>query len=355
MISDESVRLNILKNILADTNDNLSQNVIVSVESMDDAALIRISDEQSLVIASDFVRGSGFYLFELGYLNYFDVGYYLIAANVSDIAAMGAKPLGLTTVIRYAKSMTDEEFQQIFDGMKTAADCFSVKIVGGDIGGHSADVFAATAFGLVKNDLALLRKNVQDNDLLCVTGKIGIPITALTYFKEVKQQGFSLSPEEEEKILLSWKRPSPKIKEGLILSENKIANACQDVSDGLKATIEQISSISGKTFTINYEKLPIDETTQKMASFLGTDVLQIAISSSVDFELMFTMSPDKQDLCSQLFEQNGCTYSIIGKVNSLGKNVLINENGQPIDLPGVAWKQQTGDYLKEIISVANVE
>jgi thiamine-monophosphate kinase len=183
---------------------------------MDDAALIKVSGEDSIVVASDFIRGSEFYLFKLGYLNYFDIGYYLVIANLSDIAAIGANPIALNTIIRYEKELTDEQFTQILEGIKTAADEFKVRVIGGDIGGHNSNVLAATAIGLVKTESALLRKNVKDSDLLCVTGSVGLPITALIYFKKAKLRGLIFTFEEEEKLLQSWKRPSARVKEGLI-------------------------------------------------------------------------------------------------------------------------------------------
>src|ERR1041385_565794 len=320
--SDEMIRLAMLKQIIGETGPQSSNKCFqLGVEAMDDAALLRLSDTESLVIATDFIRGSGFYLFQLGYLNYFDVGYYLIAANVSDIAAMGAIPLGLINVVRYTDGMTDEEFCQVFRGMKAAADDFGVWIVGGDIGGHSSDVFVATAIGIVTTDTVLLRRNVKDGDLLCVTGTIGLPITALTYFKKAKPQGFSMTEQEEERILMSWKRPQPRIKEGRLLSENRIANGCQDVSDGLQATIEQMSAISGKTFTAYADRLPIDITTHKLADFLKVDPVRIAISASVDFELMFTISAANESHCRRLFEEEGLGFTVIGQVNSEGKNL----------------------------------
>ena len=130
---------------------------------------------------------------------------------------MGARPTGLTTIIRYSKRMTDEDFQQVFQGMDAAVKRYGTEIVGGDIGGYSEDVFAATAFGFMKTSQALVRSNVGHDDLLCVTGDIGMPITALLYFKEVKEQGFQLSAEQEERVLRSWRRPKARLDEGLCL------------------------------------------------------------------------------------------------------------------------------------------
>src|ERR1051326_527723 len=191
-ISDETVRLRIVHEVLSAASGPHRASTI-GVSEMDDAALIPISSFESLVIASDFIRGSEFYLFQLGHMNYFDVGYYLVIANISDIAAMGAEPRGLTTVVRYSKEMTDEQFRLVFAGIAAAANDNRVEIVGGDIGGYRSDVFAATAFGVIETSKALRRSGARPGDLLCVTGTIGLPISALIYFKETKGAGFSLS------------------------------------------------------------------------------------------------------------------------------------------------------------------
>jgi thiamine-monophosphate kinase len=347
-ISDEFVRIAMLKSIVEGEHRENSP-VLLGVEGLDDAALVKITEDTSLVVASDFVRGSGFYLFQLGHLDYLDIGYYLIVANLSDLAAMGARPTGITTIIRYSKEMTDDQFQAIFRGMDAAAKDYATEIVGGDIGGYSEDVFAATAFGFVKTSRALLRSRAHAGDLLCVTGTVGLPITALLYYKEVKQAGFQLSQDDERRILASWRRPKARIAEGALLAETGFGHACQDISDGLKSTVEQVSALSGRTFTVRESALPIDPATRAMADFLRVSAAQIAVSASVDFELLFTISPAEHDLCRKAFSEHGLGFHIIGEVNELGKNIFVSEDGEQHGLPGVAWAQQTSDYLGEII------
>lgn len=337
-----------LRDIVADEHRGNSV-VQVGVKELDDAAVVRVGDGLSLIITSDFVRGSGFFLFELGYLNYFNVGYYLVIANLSDLAAMGARPAGLSTIIRYSAKISDDDFKQIFRGMDAAAKDYDTEIVGGDIGGYSEDVFAATSFGFMKTSQVLLRSNVRPGDLLCVTGKIGLPITALLYFKEIKGKGFRLSEDQEERILASWRRPKARIVEGALLAESELGHACQDISDGLKATIEQMSALSGQTFTIRESALPIDDTTRAMAEFLQVPAAQIAMSASVDFELVFTISPSQEEMCKNTFFEHGLAFEVIGHVNTSAKNILLSDNGDEHVLPGIAWAQQTGDYLGEII------
>jgi thiamine-monophosphate kinase len=341
-ISSEHSLFNIITNVLQyKTRSDLP----IGVESMDDCALIRISENESMAVTSDFVRGSGFTLFGLGLLNYYDAGYYLISANLSDLASVGAKPIGLTTIIRYA-DMDDNDFKDVFQGMKDAADVHDAQIIGGDIGSYKADVFAATAFGLVKTKNALLRKNVKDGDLLCVTGVIGKPITALFYFKDLKKDGLNLSAEQEERLLLSWKKPNARVKEGMLLS-NGLGNACQDISDGLKATIEQMSNMSNKTFTVYESKIPIDDATKKVAEHLKIKPIRLAASASVDFELLFTIPKEKEAECIDAFKKAGLNMAVIGHVNNSGKNILVSDNGDEGEIPGITYDHRP---ITEILS-----
>jgi thiamine-monophosphate kinase len=345
-VSEENVLFGYIGEIL---NYEKDENIPVVSKDLDDCALIKISETESMAVTSDFVRGSGFSLFRMGLMNYYDAGYYLISANLSDLASMGAKPIGLTTILRYSPEMNDDDFKEVFKGMKEAADLHGARIIGGDVGSYKADVFAATAFGKVETKKALLRKNVKDGDLLCVTGQIGRPVAAMTYFEKVKPAGFELSHDEEQDLLDGWRRPPARVQEGLLLAEYGLANACQDVSDGLKATVETMSKLSGKHFTLHAADLPINPSAVKIADHLGIDPVHLASSASVDFELLFTVPPEKIEECKQRFAQAGLKMSVIGKTNAIGKNIVIDKDGTEKDLPGIAWNQQAGDTLLQSI------
>ena len=210
------------------------------------------------------------------------------------------------------------------------------------------DVFAATAFGFAKGDKVLLRSGARPGDLLCVTGTVGLPITALTYFKQAKTMGFQLPEAVEQRLLQSWKRPIPRIVEGTLLADNDIANACQDVSDGLKATIEEISIRSGITFTIYSEALPVHAATNEVSKFLGISAAQLALSASVDFELLFTIPRAVEERCSALFKERELSFSVIGHTNSSGQNEIVLD-GITVPLPGTAWNQQYGDLIEQVV------
>ena len=92
----------------------------VPMDALDDCAVIELKNSEKLVIGSDYIRGRQFYLFQSGHMDYFDLGYYLVCANLSDIAAMGAHPIGLTLIFRYPKNFPLADTVKILDGIKAA-------------------------------------------------------------------------------------------------------------------------------------------------------------------------------------------------------------------------------------------
>ena len=115
----------------AELNNGSVAKLIAGVLAQDDCAVFGLRGSQDLVLGSDYIRGSQFRLYELGFLDNFDIGYYLASANFSDIAAMGAQPIALLSVIRYPKAMPDSEFQRILQGIQAACKEVGARNVGG--------------------------------------------------------------------------------------------------------------------------------------------------------------------------------------------------------------------------------
>ena len=327
-----------------------SVQLMMNADDNDDCAVYDFPGNLSLVVGMDFVRGPGFVLFQERYLNYFDLGYYLVVANLSDIAAMGATPIGMTTVIRYRASLTDKDFTQILEGIKAAAAYYQTPIVGGDIGEYTETVLAATAFGITERGKYLKRRGTVVGDLLCLTGEIGLASTALVYFTKARKQGFLLSEEEEAILLRAWQRPVACITEGLLLAQPGVVHACQDVSDGVKATIDQLGEASAVSFKIDEISLPIHPITRKVATTLNADPIAVALSASVDFQLMFTISPKDLTKVQQAFLSRGSTLHVLGEaIPSSTPSYLLRKDGGSSSIPGRAWDQQIKNVADVIL------
>ncbi len=352
-ISGEQKRLETVRRVLAKQTlqePNIPVQLIVDARDADDCAVYDFPGDLSLVIGTDFIRGTGFALFQQQLLDYFDIGYYLVIANLSDIAAMGATPIGLTTVVRYNDTLEDRDFLHLLEGIKEAASFYNTPIVGGDIGGYAEVVLAATAFGITERGKYLQRKGTLERDLLCITGQPGLAATALAYFTRAKKNGLHL-PEEEERLLLNtWKRPVAHVREGKELVNLGVVHACQDISDGVKATVDQLASASNISFELYETLLPIHSVTKKVASFLQIDPVALAFSASVDFHLMFTVAPDGFFALKQAFSLlNWPLYQLGQAIPASEPSRLLRSNGEKAALPGTAWQQQTGDVTRVIL------
>ncbi len=350
--SDEPTRVaNIVRQFFSNqTNsvfgldDGPHARLLAGADAKDDCAVFDVDAPVTLVFGSDYVRGTKFALYELGLLSNFDVGYYVVAANISDIAAMGAIPLGVVTVVRYPNDLNDEEFKEVIGGIHQAATDFGTLNVGGDIGQAERIIVSGAAIGMCERGKVLMRKGAQPGNFLCVTGPCGLLGAAVAYFSGKEKNGWSL-PEAAETVLLnSWKRPQARVAEGRILAEKSLATACQDTSDGLKATIKQLAEASNVGFDIDQGSVPIDENVRLVSELIGVDPLALSMSASADFQLAFSIHPNDVEACREEFIVRGLDFHIIGRVTEKAQITrLVHHDGSISELPGVAWKHQKTD------------
>ncbi len=341
----EAARFEILKSVF---NFDEWKN-IQGIWAFDDAAVINIGNNNSLIIASDFVRGTWFTLFRRGFMDYEDVWYYLISANLSDIAAMWCKPIGLTNVFRYLDDISNEDFKAVLIWMKKSCDDHGAIIVWWDIWSYQANVFTACAFGFMDSDKVLLRSAAKDWDLLCVSWDIGLPFTAIMYFDKAKKEWLQLTSEEEELLLNSWKRPKARIKCGTLIAENKLAHSCQDVSDWLRASVEQTAKASNLGCTIYEDQIPLNSVIKKVANFLKVSPISLAFSASVDFSLLFTIPKDKEEETKKLLSKNNIDLKIIWEM-SLGNNLQIKTSDWELkDIPWLKWNHKSWEIVDQFM------
>lgn len=281
----------------------------VGVAELDDCAVIPIPGVHDLVIGSDFVRGENFKLALLGLLSPSDIGYYLMGANASDIAAMGARPLGATVVYRYTGNTTDEHHSEITRGIATACEEFNMPLLGGDSGEYEQSVLSATAFGICPPGKALLRSGGRSGDLLFLTGPVGIAGAAFRYFGS---HAGTLSTDSETQLLHPWRRVSPALAQGAALVEYGLSRCAIDTSDGLKTAARQIAAASNLDVRLRACSLPVHPVVGEVAKLIGADPLALTCGDSVDFRLLFAVTPSARDETIGIFRSNGWDLIEIG-------------------------------------------
>ena len=236
-------------------------------------------------------------------MSYFDMGFKAVTVNVSDIAAMGANPLGFLLSIAIPKDLELDSFKEIIDGVLKACEFYSIPLIGGDTNEASEIIISGTALGLCERPL--MKDTYNKGDLIAITGDIGL--SAL---------GFKLDVLDNVYVKKALK-PQARVKEGIILKD--FATSATDITDGLASELYEIKK-DGFGFMIYEEMLEIYNEYKNMANELDLDYLDLILHVGEDFELLFTIS--KENL-----EKLPIDCKVIGEVTDSDVVEITFENG----------------------------
>jgi thiamine-monophosphate kinase len=242
----------------------------------DDCALLSIPPGYQLAITTDtMVENVHFFAdADPGQL-----GHKLLAVNLSDLAAMGAKPISVTLALTLPK--IDEVWLAAFSkGFLNLARHYNVDLIGGDTTSGPLTL-TVQALGLVPMGQALMRSSAQVGDFIYVTGALGEAGLGL----KIKQGYHCDDPDNALKHLLC---PTPRVEMGLALAG--IAHACIDISDGLAADLGHILQKSQVGACLDWEALPLSAAVQRYITDSGDWLMPLTAGD--DYELCFTVSPD---------------------------------------------------------------
>jgi thiamine-monophosphate kinase len=287
----------------------------------DDAAILNFGNF-SILATTDKIPEDLIAL-KLGLMTPEEHGRYLIAVNVSDIAAMGGNPIGILLNLSFPKYFDIEYFKCFLKGIKNASMEFSVPIVGGDTKWGSAPSLTATCIGISKKGRELRRSTAKVGDILCVSGEIGLFSTALIYFTFAKPKGIMLDAEEENILKRKLVYPMPRIKLGKLLAKSKICTSCMDITDGVGQTIKELSESSNVSYEIDERKIPCNKITYKLAKKIGCSWVDIALGVGLDLELLFTIDAEYVNKLKPIVP--------IGTVVKRNKSILLMEKSS-VDL-----------------------
>jgi thiamine-monophosphate kinase len=308
----------------------------IEVGPGDDAAVISFPAGSSLVTTIDKIP-ERLIAQELGLIGFNEVGYYLVVTSLSDLAAMGAEPLGILLSICLPSQFSIEDFVQLMHGIKRASNDFDVPIIGGDTKGGSAISLVSTGLGHIEPRKVLTRCAAKVDQIVCITGNPGKFGTALAYFLNVEKLGHFLAPEQEILLALAFRSPKPRIEAGKVLSNSGICGACQDISDGIGQTAIEISTASDLGIEINMDLLlnAGPACAKSVAEKLTCTPYNILLGPGADFELMFTIDSDSYDTINKALIPIGVPIHPVGRtINDKGV-WLVNANARiQVESPG---------------------
>jgi thiamine-monophosphate kinase len=307
----------------------------------DDAAIIDSGDRLQVVSTDLLVEGIHF---DIHYTPLRHLGYKAIAVNLSDIAAMNARPEQVLVSIAISSRYTVEAIQELYAGMKLCCERYGVDLVGGDTTSSVSGMFiSVTVLGYAKKEQLVKRSTAGLKDLICVSGDLGgayMGLLLLEREKEVFLKDPSNQPELEGKdyILERQLKPEPRLDVIDVLEKQKVVPTSMiDISDGLASEVLHLCKDSHKGCRLYEEKIPIDTQTYDMAIEFAITPSVAALNGGEDYELLFTVAQADYDKIKDCME-----FSIIGYTTDESEGCsLITKDDKLIELKAQGWNAFT--------------
>jgi thiamine-monophosphate kinase len=294
---------------------------------MDDAALIDCAPGHRLVVTVDAIVEGIHYLAD-------DppdlVARKLLRVNLSDLAAMGARPLHYLLTTALPASLGDDWVAHFAAGLAEDQQIFGVALLGGDsVATAGPAVLSLTAFGEVAAGAEIRRSGARPGDRIWVSGTIGDAFLGLKVLR-----GFypDLAPADRAALTARFQLPEPRTELGPRLAG--IAHAMLDVSDGLLADLGHICEASQVGATIALPSLPLSSAARR-AIAEEPDLPARLATAGDDYELLFAAPPEADDAIGRLGSELGLPITAIGTIDQ-GEGEkragvrLVDAQGKPI-------------------------
>lgn len=233
----------------------------------DDAAVWQPSRSHRSVISSDMLVEGVHFRRDLMPLE--DAGWRAMAANLSDLAAMGARPVLATVALGVPPGSAEADTLALYRGIAACARRFDVAIAGGDLSRGDAITIAITVVGEVRPSNLKLRNGGRPGDVLAVTGELGAARAGLL------GEGAGLE---------AFRRPQPRIAEGRFLAASANVRALVDCSDGLSTDLARLCEASECGAAL--ESMPVAAAARTAAQRTDEDAESFALRGGEDFELL---------------------------------------------------------------------
>lgn len=288
----------------------------VSTGPGDDCAVLTIPTDHSLCVSTDTLI-SGVH-FPHG-ASPAVIANRAFGANLSDLAAMGATPHGVTVALTLPSG--DETWLDGFSiASQAQADSHQCPIVGGNLAKGDLAI-TLTVMGIVPNSSAILRSGASQGDDVYVSGCLGDAAGAVQQLGNVKANA---------QLLHKYESPTPRLALGIAL--RGFASAAIDISDGLLADLGHLVASSGVGAAIDLSQLPLSSSL--VESFGQQAALDLALRGGDDYELCFTAHPDHRLALAEVAKVQGLDLSRLGEIVSGVSVVLDKSSGHEFDTQG---------------------
>jgi thiamine-monophosphate kinase len=303
----------------------------VEVPIGDDAAAFHFTGDLVLLTTDSVYEGVHF---NIPPFHVSDVGWKVMAAGVSDIAAMGGEPNCALLSLALHEPPGEEDVRSLIGGVLEMLSSCNCSLVGGDIcrsaGGLS---LTATLAGTPPPGGPVLRSGAGEGDVIGITGSVGESAAGLHVLKLESDVLRARYPRMVEAHL----RPKHRVKAGTLLASCG-ATAMEDVSDGLAADLRHICDESGLGCEIEARLVPLADDLRALAAEVEEDPLNWALAGGEDYELLFTAPPESFDGAVKCLVEHGTPACRLGIMRPAAEGrTLMKGGGERVDLEGVGY------------------
>ena len=285
-----------------------------------DAALLSVPAGMELVVSMDTLVESVHFLTEDAEQAE-KLAMKSLGVNLSDLAAMGAKPWRYTLSLATTPRQNDDWFESFARGLWQQGQAAGCVLAGGDcVGTDSGLVVTVTALGLVPTGRAFHRKNARPGDVLWVSGTLGDAAAGL------KVLTGELMTQEAVFLCDRYHCPQARTELGWGLQQAGLSRCALDLSDGLLADAGHLARESGVGVVIEAGHIPLSEPFQAVVPVAKQ--LELAATGGDDYELLFTAAPAATEQIKALSRTLGLSLSAIGRVKEGQGVVLQDSQGQ---------------------------
>jgi len=289
----------------------------------DDAAVLAPPLGRELVLTHD-ILASGIHYLPSDPAS--DVAWKLLAVNLSDLAAMGARPLGVMLGLGLSAAEDEAWVTAFTAGLGRGLEHWGVALYGGDtVSGLAQAVLGLTAIGQVEPGRALSRASARPGDVLYVSGTIGDAGLGLG----IASGRIAKGEAAPDKFLINrFRRPYPRLALGQALAG--LATAAMDVSDGLLIDAERLASASGVAVTIELARLPLSAAALARTAPGDAGQLERAAAGD-DYELLFTLP-------AGVAPPVGVQVTVVGHVSAGAGLTVIGNSGEVVQPERLGWE-----------------
>ena len=289
----------------------------------DDCAVFRSTPGRVVLFTADMLVEDIHFVIDK--IAFSQLGRKAVAVNLSDIAAMGGRPLVALISLAIPVELSVEAIQELYRGMRDICEHYGLDIVGGDtVASPDKLVINISVIGDARENDVLYRSGASPGDTIYVTGYVGDSMAGLKIITNeiIPPEGIG------SYFIKAHNEPIPLVETGRTITASGLASAMIDLSDGLLSDLGHICEESGVGALLFSEKIPLSPELTLLAGDAGFNPLDLAISGGEDYQLLFTVPVENDQGIEKIFKEHGLTPPYpIGEIKEDQGLRVANEDG----------------------------